>query len=97
MKAIRIIATPPGQAPLWVREEWIGLVIPLAEHNVLGTQIGVNGGQPENLGGYKVRTSDAINQLKRKSTEASSWWEQSMHLPSIPQLVFAKDVCELVP
>jgi hypothetical protein len=23
---IRIVAIPPGQAPLWVREKWVGLM-----------------------------------------------------------------------
>ena len=27
---VRITATPPGEAPLWVREKWVGLVLPLA-------------------------------------------------------------------
>ena len=29
-RKIRIIATPAGQAPLWVREKWVGLELPLA-------------------------------------------------------------------
>lgn len=28
---IRIIAIPPGEAPLWVREKWVGLELPLAD------------------------------------------------------------------
>jgi hypothetical protein len=31
MACIRIIAVPPGPAPEWVREEWVGLVLPLPE------------------------------------------------------------------
>lgn len=27
---IRIVSTPPGEAPLWVREKWVGLAFPLA-------------------------------------------------------------------
>jgi hypothetical protein len=27
---IRIVRTPPGEAPLWVREKWVGLALPLA-------------------------------------------------------------------
>jgi hypothetical protein len=27
---VRIIATPPGEAPLWAREKWVGLELPLA-------------------------------------------------------------------
>jgi hypothetical protein len=26
---VRIIAVPPGEAPLWVREKWVGLELPL--------------------------------------------------------------------
>jgi hypothetical protein len=27
---IRVVAVPPGEAPLWVREKWVGLAMPLA-------------------------------------------------------------------
>ena len=27
---IRVVRTPPGEAPLWVREKWVGLELPLA-------------------------------------------------------------------
>jgi hypothetical protein len=27
---IRIVSVPPGEAPLWVREKWVGLELPLA-------------------------------------------------------------------
>ncbi len=29
-KSLRIEAIPPGEAPLWVREKWIGVTLPLA-------------------------------------------------------------------
>jgi hypothetical protein len=52
-KTIRIIATPPGQAPLWVREKWVGPELPLAPRlqrqvNVLSS--GVLDGSPTFLG-----------------------------------------------
>jgi hypothetical protein len=28
---IRIVRVPPGEAPLWVREKWVGLALPLAD------------------------------------------------------------------
>jgi hypothetical protein len=28
---LRIVAVPDGEAPLWVREEWVGLSFPLAQ------------------------------------------------------------------
>ncbi len=30
---IRIIEVPPGEAPLWVREKWVGLELPLAQQS----------------------------------------------------------------
>ncbi len=30
MKVLRITFVPPGEAPLWVREKWVGLTLPLA-------------------------------------------------------------------
>ena len=28
---LRITAVPPGEAPLWVREKWVGLSLPIAQ------------------------------------------------------------------
>ena len=28
---LRITSIPPGEAPLWVREKWVGLTLPLAQ------------------------------------------------------------------
>ena len=30
---IRIIAIPPGEAPPWVREQWVGLELPLVQRS----------------------------------------------------------------
>jgi hypothetical protein len=30
-RKVRIIAVPLGEAPLWVREKWVGLELPLAQ------------------------------------------------------------------
>lgn len=31
VQCIRIVAIPPGEAPLWVREKWLGLELPIAD------------------------------------------------------------------
>ena len=53
-KTIRIIATPPGQAPQWVREKWVGLELPLAtrypQQRVRSLSSGVLDGPPTFLG-----------------------------------------------
>ncbi len=30
-RKVRVVAVPPGEAPLWVREKWVGLEFPLAQ------------------------------------------------------------------
>src|SRR5262245_9408749 len=30
-RCVRITSVPPGEAPLWVRERWVGLSLPLAQ------------------------------------------------------------------
>lgn len=94
MNSIRIVSIPPGQAPEWVRKEWIGVEIPLPEQKSGGIQVGVRGGKAENEGGYQVDTSKAIEALKKKSPKAARWWEENVSLASISSLVFSKDVCE---
>ena len=48
MAKIRIVAVPPGQAPKWVREQWVGLELPVAENTPSpeDSQVGVNYGKP---------------------------------------------------
>ena len=30
---VRIIAAPPGEAPLWVRQKWVGLDLPVTRYS----------------------------------------------------------------
>lgn len=98
MAQIQIIAVPPGQAPLWVREEWVGLVLPVEDPPTDGNiQIGARGGRPENIGGYYVRTTAALEALGRKSPDAAEWWESNQLARVSPWLVFKREVCQLLP
>lgn len=97
---IKIVATPAGQAPLWVREQWVGLVLPVDEKELFPVpQTGVLGGipSPENLGGYPVETTEAIRLLGEKSQEAAAWWEALPTIGLMDHLVFGRKFCELVP
>ncbi len=96
MSSIRIVSTPPGQAPEEIRRQWIGVEILLPEPESGGIQMGVLGGKAENTGGYQVETITAIEALRKKSPEAVEWWEANVPLAEIPRLVFSKEVCELV-
>jgi hypothetical protein len=93
--AIRIVAVPPGEAPLWVREKWVGLVLPLTlaataqgyfgfgvvsgPHSWLGQVWRVLRGQAHRMQGYAVEGARAIDILQSSSPEAAAWWRE--HAP----------------
>ena len=88
---IRIIETPPGQAPESIREQWIGLELPIQEEKDDGR--GLRDGTA-NSGGYKVLASDAISALREAGKEeAANYWEG---LLGATILVFRTDCCEEV-
>lgn len=95
MDSIKIIATPPGQAPEEVRKEWVGLTIPLPQQETKGFQMGVLGGAAKNLGGYQVLSKDAFDLLLAKSRPAYLWFMENGFFGSY--LVFAREVCEFLP
>jgi hypothetical protein len=88
---MRIIATPSGQAPLWVREKWVGLELPLARHSrAVGARTsGVLDGAPTFLGflgrlfrgrvsvakGFAVDAEQAIAVLEARHPDAANWWK----------------------
>ena len=101
MKKVKIIAVPPGQAPEWVRQRWIGAEIPLygSPEGYDGELSGVMDGTPssENAGGYDVLVEDALTALEQLSQEAANWWRNEWPMYGfINHFVFAKHVCELI-
>ena len=90
---IRIIAAPPGEAPLWVREKWVGLDLPVtrysgqgrflalgvltAPRSWLGQWIAVIRGRAERVAGYMVEAVPAVGILGEKSPEAAMWWREN--------------------
>ena len=90
---IRIIAAPPGEAPLWVRQQWVGLDLPVARYSAggrflglgvlsmprswLGQWLSVFRGRAELIAGYTVEALPAFGILGAKSPEAAAWWHQN--------------------
>jgi hypothetical protein len=88
---IRIIRTPPGEAPEQVRAAWVGLVLPLA---VCGARtmetVGVLSrpktrlglffarlcGRTKREGGYVVEAQRAVEILAAHAPEAAKWWRE---------------------
>ena len=77
-REIRITSVPPGDAPLWVREKWVGLALPLAGKRGVTRSLGVSvllrptlanlilakfRGQAETITGYRVEARLAVNIL----------------------------------
>ena len=92
MASIRITSVPPGEAPVTVREAWMGLALPLHRERpgrYLGS--GVLSG-PRTVGaslfrlltfrfalhqGYAVPTLPAIEVLERSNPVAARWWREN--------------------
>lgn len=90
---VRIFAVPPGEAPLWVREKWLGLALPIAQApsaqswrtggvltgpRGLASQVGhLLGGRLREQKGFAVNVLEAIAVLERASPEAAQWWRQN--------------------
>jgi hypothetical protein len=89
-RTIRIVAVPPGEAPLWVREKWVGLELPLAfdaaarDYRGFGVVSGPRTflrqlwallrGRAERVSGYAVEGARAVDILQSSSPEAAAWW-----------------------
>jgi hypothetical protein len=101
---IRILSVPAGEAPLHVRAEWVGLVLPLAPGRpklVKAHGVGVCSGKPieGTLIRYVVLVEDAIARLEEKAPEAAAWWRRN-----VPRLfgkgctlLFDDSACEYLP
>jgi hypothetical protein len=91
---IRIIAIPPGEAPLWVREKWIGLELPLANTDSIVEVFtsGVLSGPRNRLlaiiwgllgrlkvqSGYPVYVKEALGILEQTAPDAATWWRENV-------------------
>jgi len=96
MSNVRIVAAPLGEAPLWVREAWIGLDLPTIRSD-LRTYCGAGvlsgpktfwafftawfGGKLAPQSGYAVHVLTAVELLERTRPDAARWWrENTPHL-----------------
>jgi hypothetical protein len=91
--SVRIVGIPPGEAPLWVREKWVGLELPLLRWTSAGTFVGfeaVSGprtflaqtwamfrGRADRIHGFTVDASRAVNILGQASPKAAAWWREN--------------------
>ena len=94
--AVRIVAAPPGEAPLWVRQKWVGLDLPVIRYSAHRKLLALGAGsrprswpaqwaairwRAERVAGYAVEAMPAVGILARASPEAAAWWrENTPHL-----------------
>jgi hypothetical protein len=99
---IRIIAAPPGEAPEEIRQEWIGVELPLAPGEPLPkieSTVGVLTGQSTGVAsGYLVEGNKAVALLAAHSPTAAEWWREAAPHILVPgyKLSFPAEVCELM-
>lgn len=96
-KKIRITKTPAGFAPQEIRDQWVGVEIPLMNQEDADKL--QNSGQwnaSEQHGGPIVHIEDAINALKQAGkTEAASFWNDVRSRLGT-ELRFGVEYCEYV-
>jgi len=99
MSGIKIIATPPGEAPQHIREAWVGMVLPLASPAVKSGWAGgvLTGpktywahllqrllGQGRRESGYFVNADAAVALLERTNPTAAAWWRENASGMMVP-------------
>ena len=108
---MEIVATPAGEAPLWVREAWVGMTLPLApgpngsEYEVVGVLS--MGRRPSLLGrlllgparrrvkGYRVPSGEAVRLLAERHADAAAWWSHNVHWVECGVFLFDPPACRV--
>jgi hypothetical protein len=99
---VRVVSTPPGEAPEEIRRAWVGVKLPLRRWETkpdLHLTEGVLYRQTSTMtSGYAVNGRAAVEALASHSPEAAAWWRT--HAPHVVargyRLWFPLDVCERV-
>jgi hypothetical protein len=89
---IKIIGIPPGFASEEIRMEWIDLEFESLGRETLGEDNGNYRAGTENLGGYRVKLSHALEVLKQnKKEKAYEYWSK---FTDVIFLIFKKEICK---
>jgi len=96
---IKITRTPAGEAPLWVRHAWLGLVLPC------GPYVGFSEGKSRsvislkevpNRYGFSVPQKKAIEILRRVRPNAARWWLVEGYPHRGKYFCFAEDEAKII-
>jgi hypothetical protein len=109
MTKVRIVASPPGEAPQQVRDAWIGLELPTSGRRFFLTSGVLSGprtwwqgllalvrGGLRMESGYAVNALVAVDILATKDARAATWWRDHCAdlLDGKRHFLFATQVCE---
>ena len=99
---LRILRTPPGEAPKEIRRAWVAMELPLRRHELKPCRlesVGVLSQQkPEGSLGYAVGGRSAVAALAARSPDAAAWWRaNAAHVVARGyRLFFPAEACEVV-
>lgn len=90
MIRVMIIKVPQGEAPEWVRQAWVGLVLPCTGTTLSSS--GVLSGQLVDHGeGFRVPQQEACEILTKASPVAAKWWKDNGYPRPGRAFVFYED------
>jgi hypothetical protein len=94
---VRVFDVPPGEAPLWVRQAWVGVELPTVRRQpraVPSFQV-LSGSHVEPGLGYEVPGPAAVAAVSAVNPAAAEWWRANVPGVLDPRytLVFPADVC----
>jgi hypothetical protein len=84
---IQFVRTPKGEAPEWVRDAWVRVIVPYVGfgHPFPFTH-GVLTGKPEAaVCSYCVPQEEALKALHEADPQAAAWWKQRGYPKSHPE------------
>ena len=97
---IKIVKTPAGEAPLWVLQAWVGLVLPCNPSIGFSDdgEQGVLSGERSHLNryGYSVPQDQAIAILEDKNFRIAVWWKGKGFPHQDEYFVFSFEEAEVV-
>ncbi len=98
---IKFVNAPRGQAPLWVREAWVGLTVPCYPFISVPSGGGLRGVENgEVVPSYEcalVLQKEAIDVLEQHNVTAAQWWRQNgFGSESAPPFAFNAESFEVI-
>lgn len=100
---VRITSIPPGEAPLWVREKWIGIVLEgeqyLSSPCIIAGDMGPVGvlthdyvaGDRDFREAFMTSSAYAIETLRLQEEDAAKWWDENFDKILIPTFIFPRE------